>query len=258
MHTRKLTDKNEILRFLETDRLYAAYAIGDLEPALFAQSEWVGAERDGQVHTIALLFEGLDPPALFLMGDPAGLASILRLGLRRRRVFLTCRQRHLAVVQAFYHTDPPDLMWRMTIQWEDFRPVHSPEVVALSPRHTGELERLYAQGGGDAFSPTQLATGAFYGVRDRGRVVGAAGTHLVSPTYGMGAIGNVYIDEAYRGRGHGTATTSAVVAELFRRGIRHVILNVSQTNTSAVRIYERLGFAKYCPFLEMLAVRRHS
>lgn len=258
MHARQLTDKNEILRFLETDLLYAAYAVGDLEPALFAQSEWVGAKDGEQLRTIALLFKGLDPPALLLMGDPAGLATILRPGLGPESVFLTCQKRHLEAVRAFYRTEPPTPMWRMTIQRDNFRPVHLPGVEALSPRDTAELERLYAQNGDNAFSPQQLATGVFYGVRERGRLVAAAGTHLVSPIYGMGAVGNVYTDEAYRGRGYGTATTSAVVAELFRRGLRHVFLNVAQANTQAIRIYERLGFTVYCPFVEMLAVRMGS
>jgi ribosomal protein S18 acetylase RimI-like enzyme len=256
MRARKLTDSHEILTFLESDPSYAAYAIGDLEPALFAQTEWEGAEEDGQLRTIALLFRGLDPPPLFLMGDPAGLPTILRLGLRPERVYVTCRQRHLAAVRAFYRTEPPTPMWRMTLQPKDFRPIEAPQVIALSPRHTDELERLYAQGGGDAFSPTQLATGVFYGVADRGRIVAAAGIHLISPTYDIAAVGNVYTHRAYRGRGYGSATTSAVVAELFRRGLRYVVLNVAQANTVAIRIYERLGFTKYCPFLEMLAVRR--
>jgi predicted GNAT family acetyltransferase len=146
----------------------------------------------------------------------------------------------------------------MTVHQGDFRPLPSPAVQPLSPRHTDELRRLYAQGGADAFTPTQLATGVFYGVRDRGRLVAAAGTHLVSPTYGMGAVGNVYTNPICRGRGYGTATTSAVVDELFQRGLRHVFLNVAQDNTSAIRIYERLGFAKYCSFLEMFARRRVS
>ena len=42
-----LTAKSEILGFLETDRLYAAYAIGDLEPGLFEQCEWFGAMDGG-------------------------------------------------------------------------------------------------------------------------------------------------------------------------------------------------------------------
>lgn len=256
MHARKLTDKTEILRFLEADRFYAAYAIGDLEPSLYAQSEWVGAEDEAGLHTLALHFKGLNPPALFLMGDPAGLPAILSLGLRPRRVYLTCREEHLSAAQAFYHTEPPIPMWRMVLRPTRFCPIHSREVRSLSPRHAGELERLYAQGGGEAFNPTQLATGAFFGVLVRGRVVAAAGTHLVSPTYCLAAVGNVFTTPAYRGQGYGTATTSAVVGELFQRGMRYVVLNVAQDNLGAIRIYERLGFAKYCPFLEMFAVRR--
>jgi len=34
-HVKQLHDKREILRLLEQDRLYAAYAIGDLAPELF-------------------------------------------------------------------------------------------------------------------------------------------------------------------------------------------------------------------------------
>ena len=107
-----------------------------------------------------------------------------------------------------------------------------------------------------AFSPTQLATGVYFGVVEYGQVVAAAGTHLISPTYGLAAVGNVYTQDSRRGRGYGTATTSAVLAQLFERGIRHVFLNVAQANTIAIGIYERLGFTKSCAFLEMLAVRK--
>lgn len=44
LQVRALTNKDQILAFLQQDRLYAAYAIGDLEPSLFAQSHWFGAE----------------------------------------------------------------------------------------------------------------------------------------------------------------------------------------------------------------------
>lgn len=256
MHTRTLTDKDEILHFLETDRLYAAYAIGDLEAALFAQSEWMGAEEGGQLRALVLLFKGLDLPALFLMGDSDSLAAILRLQQRPDWLFVTCRQQHLETVQAFYRTEPPTPMWRMTLRQDDFCPSPSFQVEALLPRDAGALEQLYAQGGAGAFTPAQLAAGVFYGVRERGRLVAAAGTHLVSPTYSMGAVGNVYTDRAYRGRGYGTATTSAVVAELFQRGIRDVFLNVEQASAGAIRIYQRLGFTPYCPFVEMVAARR--
>jgi RimJ/RimL family protein N-acetyltransferase len=249
-------DKEVILDYLKTDRSYAAYAIGDLQPELFGMTEWAGAENAGQIRAIALLYKGLDPPALFLMGEPAGLTSVLRLRMRPRRVYLTCREQHRPVVQAFYNTESASPMWRMTLTRRDFQPSHSPEVISLSPRHTEELKRLYAQGGGGAFSPIQLATGVFFGVRDRDRIVAAAGTHLVSLAYGVAAVGNVYTDRDFRGRGYGTSTTCAVVADLFQRGIRHIVLNVAQANAEAIRIYQTIGFTIYCPFVEMLALRK--
>jgi len=39
-------------------------------------------------------------------------------------------------------------------------------------------------------------------------------------------------------------------------GLWTVALNVSQRNTAALGVYERLGFARYCAFYEGLAVRR--
>ena len=120
----------------------------------------------------------------------------------------------------------------------------------LSRAHSSQLAELYALGGGIAFGPAQVEEGAFYGVLADGQLIAAAGTHLVSPAYGVAAVGNVFTHPAHRGRGYGTAMTSAVVAELLQRDLRDVILNVGQDNAGAIRIYERLGFECYCPFLE--------
>lgn len=258
MHIRRLTNKEEILEYLNTDRDYAAYGIGDLEPGLFELTEWAGAEEAGNLQSLALLYKGLDPPALFLMGEPDGLMDVLRNKKRPGQVYLTCQERHMPTVRAFYHIDMPIPMWRLTVTRSGFHPTHLPEVVSLSTRYTDQLERLYSEGGGGAFSPAQVTNGVFFGVRDREQIVASAGTHLVSPNYGLAAIGNVYTANGYRGRGYGSATTSAVVAELFRRGLDCVFLNVAQANAAAIRIYERLGFTKYCPFLEMLALRKRQ
>jgi len=77
-----------------------------------------------------------------------------------------------------------------------------------------------------------------------------AGTHLVSYSYRVAAVGDVLTHPDQRRQGHATAVTNAVVAELLRQGIQDIVLNVKQANTGAIRIYERLGFAIHCPFLE--------
>ena len=100
--------------------------------------------------------------------------------------------------------------------------------------------------------------GVFYGIYEGPNLIAAAGTHLVAPSEGVAAIGNVYTRRDRRGQGLATQVTGAVAAELLRLMPPSAIiaLNVVQTNLAAVKVYERLGFARYCAFYEGLAHRR--
>jgi ribosomal protein S18 acetylase RimI-like enzyme len=231
----ELGDKPQILNYLRTDPLYAAYAIGDLEPGMYEQCTWAGATQGRELGALALYFRGLELPALFLMGDTDGLRAVLEEALWERQ----------------------DSMWRMALAPGRFRPVEG-TCVRLAANHVPQLAELYAVGEISAFSPAQVAQGVFYGVWSAGDLVAAAGTHLVSPTYGVAAVGNVFTHPNHRGRGYGTAVTSAVLEGLLRLGIRDVVLNVGQSNAAAIRLYERLGFQRYCPFLEGPAATRLS
>jgi GNAT superfamily N-acetyltransferase len=249
----ELTDKSQILTYLETDRLYAAYAVGDLEPELFAHCEWFGAQQDGRLQALALHYSGLGFPIVFLMGEADGLRTIFEDALYIEQAYFTCRQEHLAMMRGFYEWEPIP-MWRMVLRPDSFRPVDG-DCVPLTLEHAEQLTRLYTLAEQNAFDPGQIPGGAFHGIFADGQLVAAAGTHLVSPIYRVAAVGSVFTRPAYRGRGYGTAVIGAVVAELRSRGIRDIVLNVNQKNETAIRIYERLGFERYCPFLEGSAVR---
>jgi ribosomal protein S18 acetylase RimI-like enzyme len=256
---RELSDKTRILSFLESDRLYAAYAIGDLEPAMFAQCVWTAAERSGRVQALALHFRGLRPPALFIMGATGGLRAIFDAGRYSDGVYLTCRPEHLDVTRAFFRWDETVPMWRMALHETRFFPknlvsdplpsVHR-DCIRLTPVYADQLSELYTLGGGAAFSPAQMQNGVFYGIMVDGRLVAVAGTHVVSPAYGVAALGNIFTHPDHRGWGYATVTTSAVVAELFGRGISDIVLNVAQDNETAIHVYEKLGFRRHCPFFE--------
>ena len=222
---------------------------------MYAQCTWVGAVEAGQLRALALLYRGLSPPALLLMGDVDGLRAILEGAYFPAQVYLTCRPECIEATRAFYVWGGETPMWRMVLPPAQFRHVVG-DCVRLEPSHAEQLTRLFTHGGGLAFRPEQIGRGVFYGVLVDGHVVSVAGTHLVSPTYGVGAIGNVFTHPHHRGRGYGTTTTSAVANELLRRGIRDVILNVGQDNAAAIHVYERLGFERYCPFYEGPASRR--
>lgn len=251
---RVLSNKDEILAFLQQDRIYAAYAIGDLESSLFTQCQWFGAEDDGEMQALALFFTGLNPPALFSMGNTDGLTAILALALQPKRAYFTCRAEHLPVVEAYYDLDEIEHMFRMAIVPADFHSFPGP-TVKLDLSHLDALRRLYQLGGGDAFASYQLRDGVYYGVEVNGQLVSAAGTHLVSPTFGVAAVGNIFTHPNYRRRGYATACTSHVVEEPLAQGL-NVVLNVNRENAEAIGIYERLGFGRHCPYIEVIGNRK--
>ncbi|MFN2272283.1 MAG: GNAT family N-acetyltransferase [Anaerolineae bacterium] len=253
MRVVELTAKSRILAYLESDRLYAAYAVGDLEPELFVHCKWFGSEQDGRLQALALHYSGLGFPIVFLMGDAGGLRAIFEGALGIEEAYFTCRQEHLGVMQDFYNWEPVP-MWRMVLQVGRFHPVDG-DCTPLTSDHGEQLTALYAHGEGNAFNPRQVPGGAFHGVFENGRLVAAAGTHLVSPTHGVAAVGNIFTHPDFRGRGCATAATSAVVTELLSRGMRDIVLNVNQKNETAIRIYERLGFERCCPFFEGMVDR---
>jgi len=254
-HVKSLSNKDEILAFLQRDRVYAAYAIGDLEPSLFAQCQWFGAEYDGEMQALALFFTGLQPPALFTMGDSDGVAAILTSALQPERAYFTCRAEHLPVVETYYDLDEIEHMVRMAVTPADFSPVSGP-TIKLDLYHLDALHQLYRRGGGNAFAPYQLRDGVYYGVEVGGQLVSVAGTHLVSPTFGVAAVGNIFTHPDHRRRGYATACTSHVVEELLTQGL-DIVLNVNQQNTEAIGVYERLGFRKYCPYIEVIGKRKY-
>jgi len=256
---RKLDDKDEILAFLQQDRFYAAYAIGDLEPDFFSQCDWFAAGDGEQIRALALYFTGLDPHALFTIGASDGLTLILGSALRSERAYFTGRAEHLPAIKAFYSLGEIKQMLRMTVRNQDFQPVTG-QALKLGPGYSRELKRLYSLGESRdesviAFSPYQLAQGVFYGIEKRGRLIAAAGTHLVAPNYGVAAVGNVFTDPDHRGRGYATLCTSAVTRELLSQGM-DVVLNVQEGNDDATHIYEKLGYHPYCRFIEVLGVRK--
>jgi ribosomal protein S18 acetylase RimI-like enzyme len=66
----------------------------------------------------------------------------------------------------------------------------------------------------------------------------------IRATYKHGAIQNVGITPAHRGRGVGTALISAALAGFQQAGLVRAYLEVTAQNDRAVQLYKRLGFRR--------------
>ena len=289
-----LTDRDLIRSFLLTDRFFADYALGDLDPAHFQFTEWFGAEADHELRAVVMLYNDLTPPIFFAMGEAHGIEAILDHAVKLPQIGLSIREEHLPIIEKFYRTRPVPML-KMALLAEDFWPVETTSLRARSAKqsptakdeiassqalsalragarmatalfsmtrldisHLPQLEALYAHGGGDAFRQRSLELGVFYGVFDHERLVSVAGTHIVAEVERVAALGNVMTLPDCRGHGLATLATSAVCEELLDRGIELIGLSVSQSNEAAIRVYEKIGFKRRVLFYEGTAIRNHQ
>jgi ribosomal protein S18 acetylase RimI-like enzyme len=250
---RSTSDRAQLRAFMEGDRLFAAYAICDLEDREFGRTRWAGA-FDGDVLTaVGMEYSGLTPQPLFTMGDEPGIEAILRDVLRPRAAYLAARTESLPAVERLYRVDPGPQMVRMWVDRANFKP-YPAEVRRLHPAEIGELNRLYQLGFASWLPSSAIAEGVYYGIRVKGKLVSAAGTHVVSPRARLAVVGNVLTHADHRGRGYATAVTGAVTQELLEV-CDHVVLNVRADNPPALQAYRRLGYAEHVRFEERLVHR---
>ncbi len=253
---RATTDRPLLRSFLEQDRLYAAYAICDLEEREFTRTRW-GLAWDGDA-PIALVLEyaGPTPQPLFVMGRTDGIAVVLRDLIRPRVAFVAAPAQVLPAIEAAYRVDPGPVMVRMWVDRSRFRP-YPATVQRLLPIEIGDLNRLYQLGFASWLPSATIADGVYYGMRVNGQLVAAAGTHVISAGARLAVVGNVLTHTDFRGRGFATAVTGAVTAELLRT-CDQVVLNVRADNPPALNAYRRLGFSEHIRFEERLVHRLGS
>jgi len=250
---RLTTDRDALHAFLAQDRLYAAYAICDLEDREFDRSRW-GAAYDGdQIVAVGLEYTGPTPQPLFVMGRTDGIGAVLRDVIRPRAAYIAARQEMLPSIEAHYRVDPGPQMVRMWVDRSHFKP-YPATVQRLLPVEIGELNRLYQLGFASWLPATAIADGVYYGMRVNGRLVAAAGTHVISHAARLAVVGNVLTHMDYRGRGFATAVTGAVTAELLR-SCDQVVLNVRADNPPAINAYRHLGYSEHARFEERLIHR---
>jgi RimJ/RimL family protein N-acetyltransferase len=239
--------------FLDRDRLYSAYALCDLDDREFLRTRWGVALVGGEPISVVLQYAGYSPQPLFVLGENAGIEAILANVIKPRTAYVASRPEHLAAISTTYRIESGPAMLRMWVDAAHFRPFPG-DVQRLLPVEIGDLNRLYQLGFASWLPASAITDGLYYGVRVGGRLVAAAGTHVISPTARLAVVGNVMTNTDSRGRGYATAVTGAVTADLLRF-CDEVVLNVRADNAPALAAYRRLGYQPYVSFEERLVHR---
>lgn len=114
-----------------------------------------------------------------------------------------------------------------------------PDVISLGPPDVPEMLELVRLTNPGPFSARTIELGDYLGIRRDGELVAMAGERLHFT--GWTEISAVCTAPAHRGTGMASRLMSALIAGIHRRSERP-FLHAAQTNTSAIRLYEELGF----------------
>ncbi|MBO4160216.1 GNAT family N-acetyltransferase [Micromonospora antibiotica] len=250
MPVRAEHDRAVLAGLLRHDPVLHAYQLGDLDDFFWPYTSWF---RRGE--QVALLYHGAAQPVLLLFAAepdrPAAAALLDELApVLPARLYAHLSPGLEQVLAGRYVITPAGAHLRMALT----DPARLAGVAASGEVLTGAdlpaLRALYADAyPGNWFDPRMLDTGHYLGVRAGGELVAVAGVHVWSPTYRVAAVGNVTTRPQARGRGLAQAVVAALCARL-RDSVDHVTLNVRADNTTAVRLYGRLGFTTVARFGE--------
>ncbi|MER5217339.1 GNAT family N-acetyltransferase [Streptomyces sp. NPDC002838] len=118
-------------------------------------------------------------------------------------------------------------------------PAPDPEAVRLGPADVPEMLDLVARTRPGPFLPRTIELGTYLGIRRHGALVAMAGERLRPP--GWTEISAVCTDPGVRGEGLATRLILAVCHGIRARG-ETPFLHAGAGNTTAIRLYESLGF----------------
>jgi predicted GNAT family acetyltransferase len=199
-----------------------------------------------------LFYRAFDPPVFFAMGSAMAVERLLDQAALPPRLYLHIRPEILKVVSGRYQRMTTKIMQRMILREPALSDFAGAEMIAAGDLK--ELVELYysrdeKEKEGTFFSSAQVVNGVYFGVRNNGRLVAAAGTHLINRRESVAAVGNVFCLPEYRGKGLGALVTSAVVNALLEERIQTIGLNVGPENPAA-QLYHRLGFREAYSYVE--------
>ena len=210
-------DRELVRSLISGDRWITAHALCDLDDGEFPRTRCYVARRGSEHIALGMEYSGWAPQPLHLYGEPAGVAAILTHGIKPRAAWVPTPIGGDPVLDLQYETEKINPMLRMGVDREAFTP-YVGEVAALVaplvPADAPSLNRLYQLGFAAWLPPLAVAEGLYRGIHRNGRLVAAAGTHVIGRRERIAVVGNVLTASGFRGAGYARATTSAVTAGL--------------------------------------------
>jgi ribosomal protein S18 acetylase RimI-like enzyme len=219
--------------------------LGDLYSPLFENSTVFAAIENEQIMGVCAVYHAFKTPSVVLGNTTNDVKqSLLKHALEKvSGTFIsTCPLEDVPIFNKCSTVISEHREQQMTADPPNAFVNKKVSVRQVEPNELESLNTFYLEQGAEAWVPLQVEVGPYYCVKQNGKIVSAAGVHIVTPQ--IAQLGNIITDEGYRNQGFATACTTALATHLASNG-RIISLFVREDNTAAIRIYEKLGFNKH-------------
>ncbi len=255
-----LHNKQEITKLLEKDPYLHIYGLGDLDDFFWSYTTWYGVRSGDELKAVVLVYAGPHLPTLLGLSKEYDVMAQLLGSVQH---LLPCRfYAHLSpgleeVFNITHSTESGKEHYKMALlDGGSAAAVDTSEVVRLDLSDLPALQSLYKENYPDNwFDPRMLETNQYFGIKDGGRLLSAAGIHVFSPRYKVAALGNITTRTELRNKGYGTRVSAALCQSLLARGMR-IGLNVQADNDAAISCYQKIGFKIAARYGEFTIERR--
>ena len=231
-------------RFLAQDLIANILPLGDLYMPLRRVSDIYCANEKGKILGVCSVYHAFSLPSIVFeaSASEAKRALIKEAMSQVSGKFLSvCSLSEISLFRehsTVLHIHPEQQMITESPKRFEFRNVKAAKV---KKSELDLLNRFYVEHHSEAWSPIQFEIGPYYCVKQEGKIVSAAGVHIVTPQ--IAQLGNIITDEAYRNKGFATQCTYSLATDLASKG-RIISLFVKTDNAPAIHMYEKLGFSK--------------
>jgi GNAT superfamily N-acetyltransferase len=249
--------EDSFLQFLKQDVISNFFGLQDMKFHRDKTEFWIALEGD-EIFGYMLEFDG---KSLTIRGDVRCTTELLK-NATLTEPFISIEPHHLPIVGKLYEPVKPLLLidhkisplLNMEVDRPRFKPQikHRPKKMTANEYDTvGKLAAKVQEEFVSSIyppSPERIVEALkreriAYGIYEGGKLVSFACGRPNSVAENLSYVGPVYTSPKFRGRGYATSICSALVDELLDKSEK-ITLGVSENNPAALKVYERIGFAK--------------
>lgn len=235
-----------------------ALPLGDLYVPLFDVSEVYAAVEKGRITGVGSVFHAFSLPSIAIgTATKQVKTALLRkaLGTISTDFITLVTPDEISLYEEFATVLHSFMEYQMIlVQPSSVEANNNITAQKATKKDLEALNAFYVEHESEAWSPIQFRAGPYYIVKQRDKIVSAAGIHILTPQ--IAQLGNILTDKAHRRKGYSKACTNALVKETFSKN-RIISLFVRTDNAPAIHMYEQIGFKK-TKTIDFLVMRKNK